>query len=199
MYRFRKLLTKEQIFTIPNFMSFFRLVLIPFFVWLYIKKEYAVAAGLVLVSAVTDVFDGVIARKFNMVSDLGKVLDPLCDKLTHGALLVCLLTRYHYLWTVFALLAFKELLTATLGAIAVRRRAVIHSSKWYGKLCTAVLEICMILLFLFPQIPERVMQYMMLVCCVLMVFSMVMYASFFIRLIRGSDDRGGENKVEAEN
>ena len=195
MFKFRKLLTREQIFTIPNFMSFFRLVLIPFIIWIYVKGEYGIASALVLLSAATDVLDGVIARRFNMVSDLGKVLDPLCDKLTHAALLICLLTRYAYVWAVFALLAVKELVTATLGAIAVRRRAVIHGAKWYGKLCTVVIELSMIALMLFPQLPERWVQRLLILCCAMMLFSLIMYTVFFLKIIRTADHpEGGEAK-----
>ena len=185
MYKFRVLLTKEQVFTIPNFMSFFRLVLIPFILWTYLREEYSIAAGLLLLSAVTDIFDGMIARKFNMVSDLGKVLDPFCDKLTHAALLICLLTRFPYVWPAFVLLAFKELATCTLGAIAVRRHATIHGAEWYGKVCTVVFECSMFVLFLFPEIPERVMLGILGLCCVMMLFSLIMYAIFFLRIICG--------------
>ena len=161
------------------------MVLIPFIIWTYVRGEYRIAAALLLLSGVTDVLDGVIARKFDMVSDLGKVLDPFCDKLTHAALLICLLTRYPYVWPAFVLLAFKELATATLGAIAVRRHATIHGAKWYGKVCTVVFECSMFVLFLFPEIPERVMLGILGLCCVMMLFSLIMYAIFFLRIICG--------------
>ena len=78
--------TKER-FSIPNLMGYFRLLLIPVFCYLYLAKEaYHWAAGVVLLSSLTDLFDGRIARKFNMITNLGKALDPIADKLTHGAL-----------------------------------------------------------------------------------------------------------------
>ena len=187
MDQFRKLLTKEQIFTIPNFMSLFRLVLIPFILWIYVRDNYDVAAALVAISALTDILDGVIARKFNMVSDLGKVLDPVCDKLTHAALLICLLMRYRCVWVLLALLAVKEITTAILGAIAIKRKETVHSAKWYGKLCTVVFESAMILLMLFPGIPERAAIVILALCCAVMVFSMVMYMIFFLRVILSKD------------
>ena len=82
--------TKER-FSIPNLMGYFRLLLIPVFCYLYLAKEaYHWAAGVVLLSSLTDLFDGMIARKFNMITNLGKALDPIADKLTHGALALCL-------------------------------------------------------------------------------------------------------------
>ena len=185
MHQFRKYLTHEQIFTIPNFMSLFRLILVPFIIWIYWKDEYDVAAALVLVSALTDILDGLIARKFNMVSDLGKVLDPLSDKVTQAALLVCLASRYSFVWFVFVLLAVKELTTFTLGTIAVKRRDKVHSAKWYGKLCTVVMETCMFLLILFPGIPANATVIMLLLCSAVMLFSFAMYICFFVSQIRG--------------
>lgn len=183
MDSFRKLLTREQIFTIPNFMSLFRLVLVPFIIWIYLRDDYDVAAALVAISALTDVLDGLIARKFNMVSELGKVLDPVCDKLTHAALLICLITRYAYIWTLLVLLAVKELTAAILGAIAFKRGNKLHSAKWYGKLCTVVFESSMILLMLFPGLPERAVITALAICCAVMLFAMVMYTIFFLRVI----------------
>ena len=183
MHHFRKYLTKEQIFTIPNFMSLFRLVLLPFVIWTYWKLQYDIAAGLVLLSALTDILDGIIARKFDMVSDLGKMLDPLCDKLTQAALLICLATRYSYVWIVFGLLAAKELTMLVLGGIAIKRRGTVHSAKWYGKLCTVVFETVMVVLILFPDIPEAWAIASLSLCSAMMIFSLIMYTIFFLRLI----------------
>lgn len=187
MHQFRKFLTREQIFTIPNFMSLFRLVLVPFIIWTYCKDDYDITAALVLVSAVTDILDGVIARKFNMVSDLGKVLDPVSDKLTHAALIVCIATRYSFAWLMFGLLAVKELTMFILGTIAVKRKDTVHSAKWYGKLCTVILEASLFLLVLFPGIPGNAAVALLILCSVVMVFSMIMYIAFFTGEIRSKE------------
>lgn len=183
MHHFRKYLTREQIFTIPNFMSLFRLVLVPFIIWVYYRGAYDAAAGLVLLSAATDILDGIIARKFNMVSDLGKMLDPLCDKLTHAALLICLLMRYHFIWFVFGLLAVKEITMLILGSITVKRCGEVHSAKWYGKLCTVILEGSTVALMLFPSVPLWVVRAAACLCCAAMLFSLAMYVVFFLRQI----------------
>lgn len=180
MHNLRKLLTKEQLFTIPNFMSLFRLALVPFILWIYLTGEYSIAAALVLLSALTDIFDGVIARKFNMVSDLGKVLDPLSDKVTHIALLICLVSRYRFVWVVLGLLVVKELAVAGLGACAVKRGKSVAGAKWYGKLSTVVFEVVMVALMLFPAIPARAAFWMLVAVCAVMAFAMVMYIIFFI-------------------
>ena len=197
MHQFRKYLTREQIYTIPNFMSFFRVVLLPFIVWTYWKGSYDVAVGLLILSAVTDALDGVIARKFNMVSDLGKMLDPLCDKLTHAALLVCLASRYWYIWLVFALLAVKELTMFFLGTAAIRHRGAVHSAQWYGKVCTVILETVMAVLILFPAIPERVVIILLCVCCAAMLFSLTMYVIYLLGLIH-AERQNAEGNGQAE-
>ena len=196
--RFRKYLTREQIFTIPNFMSIFRIVLLPFIIWTYWKESYDVAVALLIVSAITDALDGVIARKFNMVSDLGKMLDPLCDKLTQAALLICLSFRYWYVWGVFALLAIKDLTMSFLGAAAIRHRGAVHSAQWYGKLCTVVLETVMAVLILFPHIPERIVIGLLALCCAAILLSLVMYVIYLCGLIRSDRAQSEETNPPEE-
>lgn len=183
MHHFRKYLTKEQILTIPNFMSLIRLAMVPVIVGLYWRGKYYAAAGLVLLSALTDILDGIVARRLDMVSDLGKILDPFCDKLTHAALLICLVRRYPHIWILFGLLAVKELTMLVLGGIAVKRRETVHSAKWYGKLCTVIFETVMVVLMLFPGIPSGAVIALSGLCCAAMIFSFVMYMIFFLRQI----------------
>lgn len=74
---------QKKILTIPNILSFFRLCLIPVIIWLYTEKQdYFWTLLVLLLSAVTDIVDGIIARKCNMISDFGKAFDPIADKLT---------------------------------------------------------------------------------------------------------------------
>lgn len=73
---------REEAFSIPNLLSYFRLLLIPVFIVLYVHEEFTAALITLAVSGLSDILDGRIARKYNMVTDLGKVLDPVADKLT---------------------------------------------------------------------------------------------------------------------
>ena len=100
---------KAKIVTIPNVLSFFRICLIPLMVWLYCVEQKFQLTGYVLVlSGVTDVVDGFIARKFNMISDLGKILDPIADKLTQAVMLICLVIRFPLMVIPFILLNTAE-------------------------------------------------------------------------------------------
>lgn len=80
---------ENRVYTIPNLLTFFRLCLIPILVWLYCAEENLLwTAAVLLLSGLTDVADGFIARQFHMGSKLGEVLDPVADKLTQGAMLL---------------------------------------------------------------------------------------------------------------
>ena len=91
-------LDKKTIFTIPNILSSFRVILAFVFLTIFYqsdldnKERYSIA--IILISALTDFLDGKIARKFNMVSELGKILDPIVDKITQGVLIPCLMKKY---------------------------------------------------------------------------------------------------------
>lgn len=118
--------TENKILTIPNLLSAFRLLLIPVFIWTYcFRSEYLLTAGLLLLSGLTDMADGFIARRFHMVSNLGKMLDPVADKLTQGAMLVCLVTRFPMMWFPLGLLAVKETTVGISSLLVIRKSGVV--------------------------------------------------------------------------
>ena len=108
--------SQSRILTIPNLLSLFRLCLIPVFMWLYcVEKNYLWTGIVLIISGLTDTVDGIIARKFNMISDLGKVLDPIADKVTQAAMLFCLLTRFPLMIAPLALMVVKEFFMGVTG------------------------------------------------------------------------------------
>ena len=122
----RKYLKKENILTIPNLLSLIRILLIPFIIWLYCaQKAYLCTIIVIALSGFTDIIDGKIARKFNIVSDVGKVLDPVADKLTQATLVICLTARYPWMWALLALFAVKECLMLLWGYLTLK----IHSLR----------------------------------------------------------------------
>ncbi len=172
---------KSRIFTIPNVLSMVRILLIPGIVWLYaVRGDTVGALILVALSALTDVVDGRIARRFNMVSDLGKALDPIADKLTQGALAVCLALRYPLLWVLVAWLAVKEVTTGILGLMLVKKEKPVHSAKWHGKVSTILLYGSMMLMLLVPTLPTWVANTLILVCMAVMTVSFVLYLRDYI-------------------
>ena len=187
---FRRLLKKEQVCTIPNYMSFARLLLIPFIIWFYAHENYTVAVVLLAVSELTDVLDGIVARKFDMITELGKVLDPICDKIMQGGLGVCLLLRHGdlwYVWAFFALLVVKELSMLILGWAAARRTGHMVGAQWYGKLSTVVLNSVMIVLFLLPDLKPMYIAGLLALAGAAMLLSMVLYTRLWLGLIRYGD------------
>ena len=170
---------RKQIWSIPNLISLFRLLLIPLLVTLYWKGRTIAALIVFGVSAASDILDGQIARRFNMVTDLGKMLDPLADKLTQGAAAVCVARNHPQVFLLFALMAVKELTQAFIGARSMKKTGQAFSSKWFGKLCTVVTTACLMAMFAFPQLPEGAINGMILLCAAMMLVSLALYAKHF--------------------
>ena len=152
---------KKELFTIPNMLSLFRLVLIPVYVILYLnatqQREHFLAALILGVSCMTDMIDGQIARHFNMVTNLGKLLDPLADKMTQLALMVCLSVKYPVLRGPLLLFVFKEIFQVSVTYLMYSRGKVLHGSLPAGKVCTTVLFISLTLLVLLPDPNQMVL------------------------------------------
>ena len=138
---------------IPNTLSLVRILLIPVFLVLYLSDSVAQewAFLTLLVSGITDMLDGVIARKFNQITDCGKLLDPLSDKLTQVAVVVALTTRYTELLPLTILCFVKELCQGVGGVILLKKGSAVRGSKWFGKMSTVVFYICMLILVLWSD------------------------------------------------
>ena len=182
MKRFRK----EDIFTIPNIICYVRLLLIPVFCWLYITAEtpadYMWATGVVLFSSFTDLFDGMIARKFNQVTELGKVLDPVADKLSHAAMALCLLTRYPLMWALVALMAVKEGYMAVMGVKFLKKGKMLDGAMWFGKICTATLFTGLVVLFFFYNMSALAANIIIGVMMTVMVITLILYVPEFRKM-----------------
>lgn len=162
--------------TIPNLLSMVRLALIPVIVYLYrIRGDHMAALGMLVLSGVTDVADGFIARKFHMVSDLGKILDPVADKLTQLVTLLCLCGRFPHLGVLAALLVAKEVTGGFVSLWAVRKAGTVPSSAWHGKAATVALYGVMGLHMLWPAIPGGLTDALVLLCMALMALSAALY------------------------
>ncbi len=175
----------NRVFTIPNLLSLFRLLLIPCIVWLYCTEKYYATAGVVLLSGLTDILDGKIARRFHMVSDLGKILDPVADKLTQGVLILCLAFRHRGMICLIILFVLKEAAMALLGYMAIRRQKKVNSAKWYGKVNTVLLYAVMFSLILFPSTPETVVTLLICICAISIILAIVLYARYYSKILKG--------------
>ena len=180
-----RVLKKDQILTIPNLLSLLRLLMIPLIIWLYCGAErYYLAVGVIVLSGLTDIADGIIARKFNMVSDFGKILDPIADKLTQAALIICLVSRYKLMIPLIIEFALREICMLMMGYITIKKQNSVNSAKWYGKLTTVLLYAVMMVLILFPHISGAAAHTLIVCCGLVMLFSFGMYIRFYVRLWR---------------
>ena len=84
-------------------------------------KDYAIAAGILLLSALTDFFDGKVARRFDMITDWGKILDPIADKLTQGIVVISLIFRYRFMAIVLVIFIVQQLGQGILGLIYIKK------------------------------------------------------------------------------
>ncbi|MBO5837743.1 MAG: CDP-alcohol phosphatidyltransferase family protein [Oscillospiraceae bacterium] len=176
---------KKDILTIPNLLSLFRLVLIPVYVVIYLNArnsaDYYLAAGILAVSCLTDLIDGKIARHFNMISTLGKILDPLADKATQFALIICLALRYPILLNLFALFVIKESFQLIAGCINLRKGKMLKGALISGKICTTVLFISLILMVMLPDLGESAIKIITYVDAAFMIASFTEYVITYIR------------------
>ena len=175
----------DGFFTIPNILSILRIFLIPFFMYAYIGKgDYVLTAILVIISALTDLADGFIARHFHLVSAAGKVIDPIADKLTQLAVMLCLITRYPHILFPVILIVLKELITGILSLAALKKKGVIRGAAWHGKLNTVLLFCMMIMHLVWINIPPLVSDISIGLCLCTMILSFIFYTIRYFRILK---------------
>ncbi len=171
--------------SIPNMITLLRIALTPLFVRFYLEGQTAAAMVLLLCAALSDMADGFIARRFDMITPLGKVLDPAADKLLQLSMLLCLLDRGTLVLPLLLLHALRELSLLCLGALAYRRGGVLIGSRWYGKLCTAFMYTALAVALLWHDMPQALLNTLLLICAALVLYCLVCYAGEYLRLLRG--------------
>lgn len=188
---------ENKILTIPNALSAFRLCLIPIFVWLYsVERNYIWAGSVLVLSGLTDIMDGFIARKFHSVSNLGKILDPIADKLTQGAILLCLFTRFSFMIVPFILLTLKEIFAGITGLLVIRKTGQVFGADWHGKVSACLLYAMMIVHVVWYEIPSVFSNISIIICIVMMIVSFVLYGIRNIRAI--TSFKSFDNVIEGD-
>lgn len=183
---------RRRVLTIPNMLSIFRLGLVPVIVWLYCGKgNYPLTAWTLLLSGATDVVDGFIARRFDMVSDLGKVLDPVADKLTQAAAMACLLSRFEAIWWLLGVLVGKELVMAAMGIFVIKRTGEVHAAQWHGKLAACLLYAVILLHVVWYDIPPAVSDVLAGMGIGAILLSLTLYTAANIRRVHGAAGKNG--------
>ena len=189
---------KKDVLTIPNMLSLFRLALIPLYVGIYLNAEdaadYYLASAILAVSCLTDLIDGQIARRFNMISTVGKILDPFADKITQFTLVVCLAIRHSVLWIIVCLIFVKEIFQLVAGIIAFRRGRMLKGAQITGKVCTTVLFVSLILMVMLPELKSTVVNWIALIDGIFLLIAFADYVTVYIR--KGSKFQALETKEE---
>ena len=178
---------------IPNILCYFRILMVPLFLYIYYNAthpyEYCLAAMVIIAAGLTDFFDGRIARKYNMITDLGRIIDPVADKLMQFAMLIALIYSVKNMYILVIYLIIKEVTLALAGLIAmntIKRR--LNGAKWYGKVCTAVLYVIMLVLVAFPQLDIHIQNIMLIICAAAITLSFIMYAGLYIKMFKDSKE-----------
>lgn len=180
---------------VPNALSLLRIALIPVFIVLYLSHLDVWAFVVLLLSGLTDAVDGFVARRFNQITDCGKLLDPISDKLTQVAVVISLATRYPELWPLAAFCFVKETCQAVGGAIMLKRQCEVRGSKWFGKVSTAVFYGGMLALLVF-EMPHWARWLIVVAAGACMLVAFVGYLRIFIEVSREEKPVSADESVE---
>ncbi len=177
---------KQDIFTIPNILTYVRILLVPAFVLVYVNSRslsgHIWAIAIVVFSALTDVVDGIIARKCNMITDLGKIIDPIADKAMEFAMLICVLLKYRLVIILFVIFAAKEIISVAFSSYLLKHGKHISGANWAGKLCTVVLYGVMLAFIVLPEIPKKAERILVIASAVFMFLAFTVYMMQYIQL-----------------
>lgn len=167
---------KNEIFTIPNILSVIRLLLVPIFGWLYISEENYFQAGIVLlISILSDFLDGFIARRFDLITDLGKILDPIADKLTQLVVLFALITNFPLMIYPFIVLLVKEIVSGIFSLLVIHRTETVSGAQWHGKVSTFFIFFTSLVHVFWGTIPERISTPLIIITLIAMIISFLLY------------------------
>lgn len=162
--------------------------MIPLYVYLYVTAEevadYYWAAGLLVLSALTDALDGVIARKTGQITDLGKVIDPVADKLTQVAVVGAMLIVRPYIYPLLILFVLKELFLLINSIILYRKDIMMDGSMWFGKVATAVFYISMFILVIFPTLDKSGSIPLIIITAIFQVIALLGYGNWYRKMFQ---------------
>ncbi len=180
--------TKSDLLALPNILCYIRLLLIPLFMVLYIKaetkEEYYSAGFVVLIASLTDFLDGFIARKLNMITDFGKLLDPMADKLMQTALILVLILEIDYMYILALIFIKKEIIMTITAYVFMRKGKKLDGSKWFGKVSTTVFYVTMLILIVLPSLNDYTTYLLMITCGAFLTLSFVLYGREYYIMYR---------------
>ncbi|NQV16972.1 MAG: CDP-diacylglycerol--glycerol-3-phosphate 3-phosphatidyltransferase [Armatimonadetes bacterium] len=175
---------------IPNFLTILRMVLVPIFIWLIFFAPFAsrvlLATVVLIVAGITDYFDGMLARKFKVVTDFGKIMDPLADKmLVLSALLAIALSPINYIsiFVVFIIL-FREIAVSILRNYYARKNIYLAANIW-GKLKTVLQMLGVIAALVYYSLSQIIQGWNPHQKCIVLGFRVFFWVVVFITILSG--------------
>ncbi len=183
--KFREL-TKDM-WNLPNALTLLRLALVPVFVILYMNGKVIPALCVFVIAALTDFADGRIARTTNKITNFGKLVDPLADKLMVILTLVCHCAKGVFPWIALCIIVLKELIMI-IGGLFLLQRGIVVYSNWIGKAATAVFFAALIAGFFHQQIQLTGYpfdQWLLWAAVALNLCALVMYSASALKRLRG--------------
>lgn len=182
---------KNKNLNVPNALTVLRILLIIPFVYFFVENKIIPAAVVLVVSGLTDMLDGMIARRFHQFTELGQMLDPLSDKMTQGAVVICLAVSQPVLIPLLAVFVVKEVLMVAGGIYLLKKNKKPGGSEWYGKTATVLFYISFVAIVALKGIwgieslPVSIL--LLSVTAAFMIFAFIKYAKIFLTIIRSDD------------
>ncbi len=176
----------KELRTVPNMLSVLRIILIVPFVIFFLNKNYIAAAAMIILSGISDALDGFIARRFNQITEIGKMLDPLADKLTLIAIMICILILFPIVMPVVIVLILKDLVMMIGATHLLKKDIKPPAAKWYGKLSTIMFYFSVSLIVFLKAVYDYENPILSLVLlgatAAMMIFSLIKYFMIFKEL-----------------
>lgn len=179
----------KDLISIPNILSYFRIILAFLFLYIYqqdMQQKSIYLGSILIASGISDVLDGYIARKYNMITELGKCLDPVADKLTQFILLICLLIKYPMAKITLSIFVVKEFIVTITGFKVICIQGKNEGAKWYGKLSTVIFYLTTTILVLFSEWGKEVGDTLLGICGVAMIGAFIGYMKEYVEVFRNN-------------
>lgn len=181
-------LERDAVFTIPNIISFTRILLIIPFIVFFLLGNYLIAFSFILLSGISDCLDGYLARKLNQISDLGKLLDPVADKLTLISVVICMGVLIPEILPIAIVLVIKDILMLVGGFYLLKKEIIPPPAKWYGKVATVIFYVSVVTIVFFKGFLEYEVYLLTIILLgitfVVMMFALIKYAIVFKNLLK---------------
>ena len=174
---------KSDLWTVPNILTYLRFALVVPFVILFLHEKYLESAICIGLSGISDCLDGFFARKLNQVTQLGKLLDPIADKITLISVMFCMAFYAPNVIPILVILIAKDVAMLIGGVSLLKRKITPPAAEWFGKLATIVFyfAVC-IIVFLKAVINYE--NLLLSITAVVMLYALYRYAKIFMALIK---------------